>query len=145
MSQENAPEQPGAMEVLRRWTDAFNEGDFETTLALTADDIEYHELEGMPGARGMVGVYNGKGELTRWFIEFLGDWEPGFRNEPVETLELDDGRVLRVERWRGRGLRSEVDVEMPAVGLYTVRDGKVACCRYFATKAEALEAVGLAE
>jgi hypothetical protein len=47
MSQENAPEQPGAMEVLRRWTDAFNEGDFETTLALTADDIEYHELEGV--------------------------------------------------------------------------------------------------
>ena len=133
------------MEVLRRWTDAFNEGDFETTLALTADDIEYHELEGMPGARGMVGVYNGKEELTRWFMEFLGGWEPGFRNEPVETIELDNKRVLRIELWQGRGLRSAVDVEMRAVGLYTVREGKVACCRYFATKAEALEAVGLLE
>ena len=45
----------------------------------------------------------------------------------------------------GAWLRSAVDVEMRAVGLYTVREGKVACCRYFATKAEALEAAGLAD
>ncbi len=141
MSQENlAP-----TEVLSRWTEAFNTGDYETTLALTADDVEYHELRGMPGARGMVGVYNGKEEVTRWFIEFLSGWESGFRNDPVETMELDDGRVLRLETWRGRGLKSAVEVEMSAVGLYTVRDGKVACCRYFKTKAEALESVGLLE
>src|SRR5215207_8909326 len=145
MSQENAARQPSPVEVLCRWTEAFNEGDYETTLALTADDIEYHELEGMPGARGMAGVYNGKDDVTRWFIEFLGGWESGFRNDPVETTELEDGRVLRVERWRGRGLKSAVEVEMSALGLYTVRDGKVTCCRYFKTKAKALEAVGLSE
>ena len=138
MSREN-------VELLRRFYEAFNARDYQTSLDLLAADVEYHELQGMPGARGMVGVYNGKEELTRWFMEFLGGWEPGFRNEPVETIELDNKRVLRIELWQGRGLRSAVDVEMRAVGLYTVREGKVACCRYFATKAEALEAVGLLE
>jgi len=137
--------QPDAIDVLDRFTEAFNAGDFETTLALTAEDIEYHELPGMPGARGMVGVYRGKDELVRWYTEFLSGWESGFRNDPVETIQLDDGRVLRLERWRGRGTSSGVEVEMSAVGVYTVRDGKVSCCRYFATKEEALEAVEASE
>ena len=60
----------------------FNAGDYEASLALMAPDIEYHELEGMPGARGMVGVYHGREELARWFVEFLGEWDEGLSPPP---------------------------------------------------------------
>ena len=50
---------------------------------------------------------------------------------------------MTVENWRGRGATSGIPVEMNAVGLHTVRDGRITCMRYFRTEAEALEAAGL--
>ena len=136
MSREN-------VEVVRRLYEAFNAGDYEMSLELMAPDIEYHELEGMPGARGMVGVYHGREELARWFGEFLSEWEPGFQSEPAEITELEDGRVVVVETWRGRGAQSGAEVQANAVALYTIRGGRITHIRYFSTKAEAVEAAEL--
>jgi len=138
MSQEN-------VEIVRRMYEAFNAGDHETSLSLMSPDIEYHELAGMPGAGQGVGVYRGKEELAQWFGEFLGEWEDGFQSVPGEMTVLDDGQVLMVETWRGRGASSGVDVERTAVALYTIAEGQVTRLRYFSTKAEALEAAGLSE
>jgi ketosteroid isomerase-like protein len=38
------------VEIVRHSYEAFNAGDYATTLSLMSPDIEYHELEGMPGA-----------------------------------------------------------------------------------------------
>ena len=130
------------VEIVRRFFDAFNAGDYRTNLELLAPDVQYHELEGMPGARGMVGVYTGRDEVARWYTEFLGEWDPGFRSEPVELTELGDGRILVLEHWRGVAVQSRVEVEASATSLYTIRDGLVAEIRYFRTREEALEAVG---
>jgi hypothetical protein len=66
-------------------------------------------------------------------------------SELEKITELEKGQVLAVETWRGRGAKSQVDVERSAVGLYTLRDGQITCLRYFSTEAEALEAAGLSE
>jgi ketosteroid isomerase-like protein len=138
MSREN-------VELIRGLYDAFNTQNYQASLELMAPDVEYHELEGMPGARGMVGIYYGREEVARWFGEFLSEWDEGFQSEPTEITELADGRILVVETWRGRGAQSGAEVEALATAVYTIREGQVSLIRYFATRAEAVESAGLSE
>jgi uncharacterized protein len=137
MSQEN-------VEIVRRMYDAFNAGDYQTSLNLMSPDIEYHELAGMPGAGQGVGVYHGHEELAQWYSEFLSQWE-SLESVPGEITELEADLVLVVETWRARGASSGVDVERTAFALYTIAEGQITSLRYFSTKAEALEAAGLRE
>jgi ketosteroid isomerase-like protein len=138
MSEEN-------LAVVQAMAKAFNEGDYERALGFLSPDIEYHELSGMPGAGEGVGVYRGHDELTRWYTEFLGEWEEGFQSTYEEITDLDDRHVMTVENWRGRGTRSGITVEMTAVGLHTVLNGEITCMRYFRTEAEAIAAAELSE
>jgi ketosteroid isomerase-like protein len=132
----------GAEELLERWFTSFNGGDYATTLDCMAEDVEYHELPGLPGARGgssAPGVYRGKEEVVSWYVEFLAGWET-LTSEPSAIDDLGDGHVVADETWRGRGAHSGVDVEMRASSLFTVRDGRIARVEYFRTRDEALAA-----
>ena len=131
--------------MVGRLYDAFNSGDYQASLDLMAPDIEYHELEGFPGARGMVGIYRGRDEVARWFAEVRGAWEPGFQSQADEVTELKDGKVLVVETWRGRAVQSGATVSRTATAVYVVRESQISEIRYFGSKGEALEAVGLSE
>ena len=131
-----------AEELLERWYTSFNSGDYATTLDCMADDVEYHELPGWPGARGgldRAGVYCGKEEVVAWYTEFLAEWE-SVTTEPGAIEDIGGGQVVVDETWRGRGTHSGVDVVMQATSLFTVRHGKVAYVAYFRSRDEALEA-----
>lgn len=136
MSEEN-------LAVVQAMAKAFNTGDYASALELLSPQIEYHELQGMPGAGEGVGVYRGHDELVRWYTEFLGEWEDGVQTTYEKITDLDDRHVMTVETWRGRGATSGIPVEMNTIGLHTVQDGQITCMRFFRTEAEALEAAGL--
>jgi ketosteroid isomerase-like protein len=81
------------------------------------------------------------------FIANLAKLEESFdelRLEPLEFLDLGD-QIIVVVSLSGRGRGSEVPAQMTFVQLWSLRDGKAVSLRDFATKAEALEAVGQSE
>ena len=81
------------------------------------------------------------------FIENMAKLEESFeelRMEPLEIVDLGE-KVIVVVWMHGRGQGSSVPVEMTFAQLWSLRDGKAVSLRDYATKAEALEAVGLSE
>jgi ketosteroid isomerase-like protein len=132
MSQEN-------VEVVRSLLAAFDRGDYEAALALIDPDVEWAEPPYLPGS----GVQRGHEGIRRGWARWLGEWE-WFNVEPVEFIDAGD-RVMVHGTNRARGRASGVEVTRQFGSVFTVRAGKVLRHEAFATKAEALEAVGLSE
>ena len=66
------------------------------------------------------------------------------RNEPEEFIEAGD-QIVVVQHASGIGKRNGVPVDMRYAVVYTVQDGKILRGREYATRTQALKAVGLAE
>jgi ketosteroid isomerase-like protein len=138
MSQEN-------VEVIRLVYEAFNRRDF-------AGAAQYLHPEGevYPGVVGLDPPGGGSGrrlrgrEQLRRFFQDLGDIWEAVTVEFEEIVEAPDGRVLAVEHWRTRG-RDGIEVDTRIIDVYAVRDGFIVRVDGFLDKAEAFEAVGLAE
>ena len=80
--------------------------------------------------------------------QHIGDWIDTFDEfwfEAVEVIDAGEGRVVAVERFGGRAKLSGVETDQTGAVVLTIRDGKIARCREFMTRADALEAVGLRE
>ena len=129
MSQEN-------LEIVRRCCEAFDRGDYEASLADLDADIEY-DLRHFPDGR----VYHGHDGVREAFRQWLGAWED-YRQQRDPVIDTDDHVILAV-RESGRGKGSGVPLERPTFGVWTLRSGKVIRIRFFPTRSEALEAVGL--
>jgi ketosteroid isomerase-like protein len=115
----------------RAATDAFGH--------LLAPDFGLQEAADLPDPA----VYTGR----EAFIENIAKLEDSFeelRLEPLEVVDLDD-RVVVLVSMSGRGRESGAPVEATFAQLWTLRAGKAVSLRDYATKAEALEAVGLTE
>ena len=92
------------------------------------------------------GRWTGLAGMTGRSREYLNAWEE-FRQEAKEYRELDDERVLVLDRRTGRGKTSRVDVgDMRAKGahLFHVRDGKVAKIGIYLIDEHARTDLGLA-
>jgi ketosteroid isomerase-like protein len=115
-------------EGVRAATDAFGH--------LLAPDFALAEAGVLPDPES----YSGR----EAFIANLAKLEESFEElvlEPLEIVDLDEWIVV-VMSMRGRGRGSDVPVEMTFAQLWSLRDGQAVSLRDFATKAEALEAVG---
>jgi ketosteroid isomerase-like protein len=77
--------------------------------------------------------------LTRW----MGEWDE-YHEVLEELVDLGD-RVFGTFYLRGRGRGTGIEIDGRLYSVYTVRDGKVARMDEYATRTEALEAVGLRE
>jgi ketosteroid isomerase-like protein len=67
------------------------------------------------------------------------------RVEPLELIDAGNRLVVPV-RFGGKARHTGIDIEFSAVHVFTMRDdGKATRLDIFASKAEALEAVGLSE
>jgi ketosteroid isomerase-like protein len=116
---------------VRAATDAFGH--------LLAPDFGLEEATDLPDP----GAYTGR----EAFIANLAKLEQSFeelRLEPLEVVDLGEKVVVEVSM-SGRGRGSSAPVEMTFAQLWSLRDGKAVSLRDYATKAEALEAVGLSE
>ena len=85
----------------------------------------------------------GHAEMLRAWTTLREVWGGGFRTEPLEMLELDDGRyVLDLRLW-GKGTRSGLEVEQRFAFLYELApDGRVSRARLFPDRATALSEAG---
>ena len=132
MSQEN-------VELVREGFARWNKGDHGFFFNLAAPDVElfsrFGSLSGEP--------YRGHEGIREWLV----DIEQSFERF---DLWLDDVRDLGDDvlatggismRARGSGL----DMKQPMGWVFDFRDGRVARMRFYASPAEALEAVGLRE
>ena len=106
---------------------------------LLAPEFALEEADDLPDPE----AYTGK----EAFVENMAKLEESFeelRLEPLEIVDLGE-KIIVVVSMSGRGQGSSVPVEMTFAQLWSVRDGKAVSLRDYATKADALEAVGLSE
>jgi ketosteroid isomerase-like protein len=108
-------------------------------LAILDENVEWDYVGAFPEAV----TYHGPAEVG----EFLRGWAAGFDEfgfEADETIDAGDRVVVCLHQW-GRGKETGARVESHTWQVFTFQHGKVTRCRGYTTKAEALEAVGLAE
>ena len=124
MSQEN-------VEVVRR----FVVGDLEDALVYADPDIVWNPIE-EEASRGHDEV---RASMARWMAE----WDE-YEQVVEELVDLGDC-VFGTFYLRARGRGTGIEIDGRLYSVYTVRDGKVARMDEYATRAEALDAVGLSE
>jgi ketosteroid isomerase-like protein len=129
MSQEN-------VEIVRRCCEAFNRGDYDAALDALDSTIEY-DLTHFPDGR----VYHGRGGVREAFRIWLGAWDD-YRQEQEEFIDAGDEVVVCV-REHGRGKGSGLALARATFGVWTLHDGRAVRIRFYGTRAQALEAVGV--
>ena len=131
MSQEN-------VELVHRCVDAFNRRDLDALLTLMDDDVEV-----APPLASMEGNHRGHDGVRRWW-ENVFEGLPDCNVEVVAVRDLGDLTVA-VLLVRAHGAASDAPVEAMLWHIGGWRRGKAVWWRFFAPRAEALEAVGLWE
>src|SRR3954469_7206968 len=134
MSQEN-------VEVVKAAYEAFAREGLDRWIEHFADDVDYRAVE---GAIDDWGPIKGTDALRAYFQDWI-DMFDGFWMEPVELIDAGGDTVVTVERYGGRARVSGVETDQTEVEVFTIRDGKIARGREYATREEALEAAGLRE
>jgi ketosteroid isomerase-like protein len=128
MSQEN-------LEIAQQGIACMNRGDDHGFAALMAEDVKYVPHDDSP--------LQGREQV----LQYARSWSEAFDRFEWETSQLVDvgdyvvvsGRVVA----RGRG--SGAEVSSNDAWVLRFRDRQVIECREYATRAEALKAVGLSE
>ena len=123
-----------SVDVVRGVYQAFGRGDVPAVLGAMADDIEWHEAEGMPYG----GVYHGGeavaqnvfGPITQDVVDFAVTAE--------EFIGSGDA-VAAVVRYTGTGKATGKQLNLPVVHVWDVRNGKLAQFRQFIDTAKFLE------
>ena len=133
MSQEN-------VELARQFARSWNDG-IDAFLEYLDPDVEWRPTPEGP----LAGVYRGH-DGVRDYVGQLGEVLEGMRIEPLEVIEVDEERVITVDRWIGRGTKSGIEIVATWASLITLGPNKkVVRFETFTDKAQALEAVGLRE
>jgi ketosteroid isomerase-like protein len=89
------------------------------------------------------GVYRGREEIRRFLVAQREMWQSQ-SYEPQEFIPVGPDRVVVPQKIVSVG-RDGVEVVARTANLFTLQGGKVTRLKSFQSKAEALEAAGLAE
>jgi ketosteroid isomerase-like protein len=130
-----------SVEVVRGGFSALARGGVAAASEFWHEDINWRAMEGAPDD---VGEMNGIDAVSR----YIQDWYDMFddlTSELEEVLDLGGGHVLAVIHNTGRAKLSGVPTELRYAAIYTVAGGKFVRAREYATKSEALQAMGLEE
>jgi ketosteroid isomerase-like protein len=134
MAQEN-------IELVCRAIDFFNRREIDRALESTHPDLE---MDWSNSIGPLKGVYRGRKEVLGFWQSFLEAWDE-VRWDPQEIIEVDEARLIVVNRVRMHGKHSGADVEATGVQLWTITDGKGRKVKLYQTKTDALEGVRLSE
>jgi hypothetical protein len=115
-----------AVQLLRRLhaaQGAFYAGGEEAPLrALLADDVHWH----VPGRNAIAGHYRGVDAVFAYFRRRRDLADQTFRLHPGDVLAGDGDRIAALTD--GTAMIRGVERRWSTVGLYQVRDGRVAAC-----------------
>jgi uncharacterized protein len=125
-----------SLDVVKGVYEAFGRGDVPAVLGAMADDIEWHEAEGMPYG----GVYNGGEAVAKNVLGPITQDIPDFAVKPEEFIASGDA-VAAVVRYTGTGKATGKQLNLPVVHVFDVRNGKIAQFRQFIDTAKFLEVV----
>jgi ketosteroid isomerase-like protein len=132
MSQENVG--------LARW--AFTSGDPIRFFSLLDEDVEFDATRNaqLPGAAR---AGRGRAVVERFGREYWGTWAE-YSAQTQEFIDAGDHVVVEVQK-HGKGKGSGVPFERTHTQVWARRDERLVRWLLFASRAEALEAVGLSE
>lgn len=105
---------------------AFGRGDVPAVLGAMAPDIVWHEAEGMPYG----GVYHGGDAVAENVFGPISQDVEGFTVTPEEFIASGDA-VAAIVRYTGTGKNTGEKLDVPAVHIWDLRDGKVQQFRQF--------------
>ena len=128
------------IDVVRRYFATYDSGGLDAVAEFWHPDIEWRAVEGYIDD---VGVIRGPDGMRQYYEQ----WEETFdaiRTEIEELIEADD-QVVAVLRSVGRMKDSDAEIDIRYAVVISIRDGKIAGGREYATRREALEAAGLSE
>jgi uncharacterized protein len=125
-----------SVEVVRGVYEAFGRGDVPAVLGAMADDIEWYEAEGMPYG----GVYHGGEAVAQNVFGPLIEDISDFAVTPEEFIASGD-TVAAVTRYTGTGKATGNRLNLLAVHVWDVSDGKITRFRQFMDTAKFLEVV----
>ena len=134
MSQEN-------VEIVQAALNAMASGGLDALAEHWTDDIDHRAIEGSIDDRGPI---HGE-EAMRAYVQDWIDTFDEFRADALELIDAGEDQVVAVLRVMGRAKLSGVETDLTFATLYTIREGKIARGREYATRDEALEAAGLRE
>jgi ketosteroid isomerase-like protein len=129
------------LELVRRAFEAWNTGEVDALMEPYAGDVVVITPPSFPEG----GTLEGHDELRRFFETLRQGWESGGRVSIGELSPLGEDRVFAEFEWHARGETSGVETELATLGLFTVRDGKIAHAQFFFDREDALRAAGLAD
>jgi ketosteroid isomerase-like protein len=115
-----------SVDMLKGLYAAFARGDVPAVLGGFADDIEWHEAEGMPYG----GVYRGGDAVVQNVFAPLATDVEGFAVTAEEFVGSGD-TVVAVVRYTGTGKVTGKTLDVPVVHVWDIRDGEVTRFRQF--------------
>jgi ketosteroid isomerase-like protein len=130
MSQENVA-------VVRSAYNAFSSGNVQTIFDLLHPEIEIYQSEGVPCG----GKYKGHQEIGNFFEKLTETIES--RVEPDQFIDDEAGHVVAVGHTRGRVRATGREFDVPAVHVWTIREGKAVKVEAYIDTAEMRVALGL--
>ena len=105
---------------------AFGRGDVPAVLGAFAEDIEWFEAEGMPYG----GLHHGPETVAQKVFGPITEDVDGFALV-IEELIGSGATVAAVVRYTGTGKASGKPLDLPAVHVWDIRDGKLSRFRQF--------------
>ena len=114
------------IELVKGTYGAFARGDVPAVLGAFAEDIEWHEAAGMPYG----GVYHGPEAVAQNVFGPITEDVDGFTLVTGEFIASGD-TVAAVVRYTGTGKATGKDLDVPAVHVWEIRDGKLTRFRQF--------------
>jgi ketosteroid isomerase-like protein len=129
------------VEIVRGLYEAWNRGEESAALELIDPEIEVEVVS--TDTVEFAGTYRGHTGLRKMLAAF---WD--YFDDPrvqVEECIPAGNDVIAAVHFYARGQTSGAEVDMRRGQVWTLRDGKVVRWRLFASKRDALEAVGLRE
>lgn len=130
---------PENVEIVRRAIRAWTDGDVDRLIGVLHPDC----VLDMSARVFNPDAYVGHEGFRRFAAEVSEVWER-FEFDPDELIEAG-GQVVALGEIRGQGRGSGIEVDRRSAFVWTVQDGLVTRGQLYSGKAEALEAVGLAE
>lgn len=132
LSQEN-------LDIVRRVYDSLENPD-ASVRALWHPEVDFDVSRDIFGAVVGGGRYRGVEGVRSWMLDLYAAWD----RMDIDCEELIEAgeQVISVLRVRGRGRTSGIELEYHPAGVWTLRRRKIVRVVWFATRDDALEAVG---
>jgi ketosteroid isomerase-like protein len=127
------------LELYRQGIDAWNRRDLVAVLEQTAEDFEFHTAGLFPGLEP---EYRGRAGLVDFWKAFIEEPWALVQVEIDHLEELEDGRVLALLTFTGKGREGGEEVTVQYAHVCSFRNGRVARIDAFADWEAARGAAG---